>query len=281
MMKVPGLDNYAQTADQLKAFHGWLAETVAKHPGRLRAYAYTNPFGGDALLKQTAETVRQGGFVGLIVNTSVKGEYLDSDRADPFFAMAAELDVPILLHPPAEPVGSGSLTDWRLVEQVGRFCDVTVGLAALAFGGPMEKYPSLNFIGVTGGGAIALLPNRLDLAFRPPHWARKPEAAGGGGPPPGAAIQQYQNKITQPPSSHIKRLYVDTASFSGPGLQANVQVLGADHVLFGTDSPPLATPLQDAVDAVHNLSIPVEDRDKVLRGNALRLFKLDVTEAAS
>jgi hypothetical protein len=46
------------------------------------------------------------GFVGLMVNTSVRGEYLDSPRADDFFAMASELDVPILLHPPAEPVGS-------------------------------------------------------------------------------------------------------------------------------------------------------------------------------
>ena len=28
MVPVPGLDNYAQPLDQLKSFHGWLAETV-------------------------------------------------------------------------------------------------------------------------------------------------------------------------------------------------------------------------------------------------------------
>ena len=102
---MPGLDNYAQPLDQLKSFHEWLAETVAKHSPRLAAYAYTNPFGGDEMLDQTAQTVRDGGFVGLIVNTSVKGEYLDSERADPFFEMASELGVPVFLHPPAEPVG--------------------------------------------------------------------------------------------------------------------------------------------------------------------------------
>ena len=123
---------------------------------RLAAYAYTNPLGGDELLEQTAQTVRDGGFVGLIVNTSVKGEYLDSERADPFFEMASELGVPVFLHPPAEPVGSDSLADFRLVEQVGRFMDVTVGLAALVFAGRLEQYPDLDFIAATAGGAIAL-----------------------------------------------------------------------------------------------------------------------------
>src|SRR5438034_7257582 len=77
MSRVPGLDNYAQPLDQLKSFHEWLAETVVKHRPRLAAYAYTNPFGGDEMLAQTAAAVRELGFVGLIVNTSVRGEYLD------------------------------------------------------------------------------------------------------------------------------------------------------------------------------------------------------------
>ena len=50
MMKVPGLDNYEQTPEQLRGYHDWLAETVAKHAPHLKAYAYTNPFGGDAML---------------------------------------------------------------------------------------------------------------------------------------------------------------------------------------------------------------------------------------
>jgi len=119
MMRVPGLDNYAQPLDQLKSFHDWLAETVREYAPRLAAYAYVNPFGGPEMLEQTADTVRDGGFVGLIVNSSVKGEYLDSEGADPFFEMAAEVGKPIFLHPPAEPVGSDSLEDFRLVEQVG------------------------------------------------------------------------------------------------------------------------------------------------------------------
>ena len=135
MIRLDGHDNYAQTSDQLKAYNEWIAETVAAHREHLRAYAYTNPFGGERMLADAATTVRDGGFVGIIANTSVRGAYLDDERADDFFAMVDDLDVPVFLHPPAEPVGSASLRDFRLVEQIGRYCDATLGLAALIFGG--------------------------------------------------------------------------------------------------------------------------------------------------
>src|SRR5947209_1181451 len=108
MLKAPGVPFTERTPDQIKAFHEWLVETVAKHPGRLKAYAYANPFAEDKVLQDTARTVKDGGFVGLIINTSVRGEYLDAERSEPFFAMAAELGVPIFLHPPVEPVGGDS-----------------------------------------------------------------------------------------------------------------------------------------------------------------------------
>jgi len=295
MMKVPGLDNFAQSVDQIKAFNDFLAGTVAKHPDRLRAYAYTNPFGDDAMLREAERAVREDGFVGLIINTSVRGEYLDSEKADPFFALAAELDVPILLHPPAEPVGSQALRDYRLVEQVGRFSDVTVGLSALLFGGRLEQYPNLKLIGATAGGAISLSPGRLDMAYRPAHWNKRPEGAPGGppggpppggpagGPPPGAGavILQYENKITREPSAYLRQLHVDTATPSGATMMANLDVLGADHVLFGTDSPPLATPFQAAIDLVNRLPIPEDDKQKIFSGNARRLFKLDGTPSSA
>lgn len=296
MMPVPGLDNYAQPLDQLKSFHEWLAETVREHSPRLAAYAYVNPFGGSEMLEQTAETVRDGGFVGLIANTSVKGEYLDSEGADPFFEMAAEVGKPIFLHPPAEPVGSDSLEDFRLVEQVGRFVDVTVGLAAIVFGGRLEQYPDLQFIAATAGGAISLLAGRLDQAYAPRHYGGggPPKGNGGGSPgggggppgggsPPGGGgppIMRHENKITRNPSAFLANVYVDTANSSVPNHLANLDVMGADHLLFGTDSPPLATPLEDAIGLVEQLPLSAEEKQGVLEGNARRLFGLDGAEAA-
>ena len=125
------------------------------------------------------------------------GEYLDSPRADQFFAMAAELGKPIFLHPPAEPVGSDSIEDFRLVEQVGRFMDVTVGLATLVFAGRLEQYPDLEIIAATAGGAISLLAGRMDQAYQPRHWAGGGPPGGGGAPgggPPSGGPRRWSSR---------------------------------------------------------------------------------------
>ena len=263
MMRVPGLDNYAQPLDQLKSFHAWLAETVREHAGRLAAYVYTNPFGGSEMVEEAARTVREGGFVGLIVNSSVQGEYLDSERADEFFEMAAELGVPVFLHPGAEPVGSDSVRDFRLVEQVGRFFDVAVSLAALVIAGRLEQYPDLELVAATAGGGVALIHNRIDLAHR-----SRPPAEG-----------VVRAELARSPSDYLRNVYVDTASMNRQLQLANLEFMGPERMLFGTDSPPLATPLPEAIAMVDSLPISDEDRENVFAGNARRLFKLDAAAA--
>lgn len=260
MVPLPGLDNFDQPLDGLQRFHDWLAGKVAEHPAHLRAYVWTNPFGDDRLLEQTASTVRDGGFVGLIVNSSVRGEYLDSPRADGFFALAAELDLPILLHPPAVPAAGAGILDFRLVEQVGRVCDVTVSLATLAFSRRLVDHPHLKILGAMAGGAIALLPSRLDTA-------KQSGLAG-----PGAAEPAQGNTD---PETTVASFYVDTASYSAENLEANLRVLGPEQVLFGSDSPPAARPLAEAIELIERLPVPEEAKRRIYGENAMALFKLD------
>jgi predicted TIM-barrel fold metal-dependent hydrolase len=259
MVPVPGLDNYAQPLDQLKSFHDWLAQTVEEHHGRLAAYAYTNPFGGSELLEQTAATVREGGFVGLIVNTSVQGRYLDSEEADEFFEMAAELGVPVFLHPGAEPVGSESVRDFRLVEQVSRFFDVGVCLATLVVSGRLEQYPDLKLIAATAGGGVSLIANRLDAAQR-----GRPAAEG-----------VVRTELSGEPSSYLRNVYVDTANQNSASHLSNLELVGAERMLFGTDSPPLATPLETAISMVRDLPVPEAAQAAIFEGNARELFALN------
>ena len=203
--------------------------------------------------------MREGGFVGLIVNSSVQGRYLDDEGADDFFAMAAELDVPVLLHPGAEPVGSGNVRDFRLVEQVNRFFDVAVSLATLASSGRMEQYPGLKLIGATAGGGISTIFNRVDLAQ--------------GGRPPGEGV--VRAALTKPPSDYLRTVYVDTANQNPASHLANLELMGAERMMFGTDSPPLAIPLAKAVSLVQDLPVSESAKQDIFEGNARRLFRLD------
>lgn len=274
MMPVPGAPGDHQDPDDLRRFHAWLAETVSRHEGRLAAYAYADPFGGDQLLEIAASAVRGGGFAGLIVNSSVRGEYLDSPRAEPFFAMAAELGVPVLVHPPAKPVGHESFRDFKLVEQVARWNDVAAGLAAIVLGGWLERMPGLTIIGATAGGGLPLLVEKLDIAYRPAHWE-------GSGAPPGPPASRgpggapAYEPLPSPPSTYLERLYVDTATPSSTHLRAALEVFGADHLLFATDSPPMSVGLDQALQAIRDLPVDDRERDAILGGNAARVFRLD------
>jgi predicted TIM-barrel fold metal-dependent hydrolase len=250
MLPVPGIDNYAQSADSLAGFHDWVAETVRERPGRLAGYVYLNPLEGSAAVARAAELLALPEFVGLIVNSSVRGEFLNDSRSDEFFAMAADKGAPVLLHPPAVPVGAASMKAVGAIEHVVRPCDITMGVAAILLAGRLRDFPGLKLIAPNAGGALALLAEKLDMA-------------------------QRRDGVEGPPvSTQLRQIYVDTATPSVTALRAAAEVFGPDRMLFGTDSPPLATPLDAALGAVAALGLSEEDMAKVLRGNAEALFGL-------
>lgn len=272
MVPVPGLDNYAQPTSELEAFHEWVAELVRSHQAHLRGYVYVNPFGGDDELDRAAKRLAQPEFVGMIVSSSVRGEYLGSPAAGEFFALADQASCPVLVHPPAKPVGVAAMHGHLgLIEHVTRPCDVTSGVASIVFGGWLDKYPGLKIIAPNAGAALPLLPEKLDLAQQrtgPPA----PASAGG------AASAAAPLSDGAPASTLLRNIYVDTATPSAAGLAAAVEIFGAAHVLFGTDSPPLTTPLNSALAMIGRLDISQAERDAILGGNAVELFGL--SEAA-
>jgi len=251
MLPVPGNDNYAQSPDDLARFHEWVAETVRDKAGALTGYVYANPFSADDVTR-AAEWLRAKEFTGLIVNSSVRGEFLNDARTDDFFAMAEETGAPVLLHPPAVPVAADAMKRVGAIEHVVRPCDITMGVAAILLAGRLQRFPRLKLIAPNAGGALALLREKLDMA-------------------------QRRDNVDGPPiSEQLRSIHVDTATPSLPALKAALEVFGPDRLLFGTDSPPLATSLDAALAMVDALGL--SDVDKVLRHNAAALFGLTQQE---
>lgn len=273
MMPVPGLDNYDQPVDGLQRFHTWVGEQVRQRPDHLRAYVYVNPFAADATLDLAAEWLDEPEFVGIIANTSVRGRYLNDPAAESFFALAAQRRVPVLLHPPAEPVGSSALgAEPGLVEHVLRPCDITAGVAAVLAGGWFDRFPGLTLIAPNAGGALPLLAEKLALADQRAASGRPP---GGDGPPPRGDVPQRS-----PMAEALRRVHVDTATPSPLALSAAAQVFGPSHLLFGTDSPPLAAALPVATGMVDALGLTEHNHRAVMGGNAARLFAIQSLVAA-
>src|SRR5215471_14902421 len=120
-------------------FNEHAAELTAKYPKRLLGLACTMPFGNDAILKETEKAVRQYKLKGIMVGSSVSGEYLDSPRATPFFELVSDLNVPLFVHPPKFTIGNEKMEIFRLPEMLGRPFDTTLSLTRFIFTGGFEK----------------------------------------------------------------------------------------------------------------------------------------------
>jgi len=244
----------------VRRYNEFAAEMGARYPGRLLGLASAIPFEGDEFLRETERAIRELGLRGIMVNTSVAGEYFDSPRAIPFFELVTELDVPVVIHPPRVTIGAEKMEIFRLPEMVGRPFDTTLTLARFILMGGFERFPMLNLICGHMGGAISLLPGRLDFGYE----LRDDDTFGPWEP----------DVITAPPSEYISRLYVDSMGFHPPAVMCCVETVGADHVVMGSDFPPVHVPVARTVELVRNLPISATDRERILGRNAARLLNI-------
>ncbi len=244
--------------DVMRRYNDFAAEVTARYEGRLLGLASVEPFGGDEHLAELDRAIKELGLKGVMINSSVAGEYLDSARAEPFFEMVTALDVPVFMHPPRVTIGAERMDMFRLPEMVGRPFDSTLSLARFILMGGFERFPTLKLVGAHMGGAISLLPGRLDFGYE----LRGDDTFGPWTP----------DVLTVPPSEHIAKLYVDTMGFHPPAVMCCVGTVGVHHVVMGSDYPPIDVGLDRTVDLVKNLPLSLADRAAILGGNAANLL---------
>lgn len=254
-------ENLMPTLEAIKRYHDFVADVVARNPDHFCAMALAIPYKGDGFLYETERALKEYGFRAVLVNSSVAGECLDSPKVVPLFELACRMDVPVFVHPPDVTVGAERMDRYRLIEMVGRPWDTTLSAARLILTGIFEQLPHLKLVLAHVGGAITTLPGRLDFGYELRH-----DLSFGPWEP---------DLLKNPPSYYIKKLYVDTMGFHSPAVMCAIATLGADHVLMGSDLPPVHVPLSRTVELVKNLPISEQDKELVLGGNAARLLKLN------
>lgn len=244
----------------VQEFNEHAAELSAKYPKRLLGLACSVPFDNDKILQETERAIKQYKFKGIMINSSVNGEYLDSPRATPFFQLVSGLDVPLFVHPPKYTIGNEKMEIFRLPELLGRPFDTTMSLTRFIFTGGFEKFPNVKMVCAHVGGALPMLPGRYGFGYE----LRKDMSFGPWEP----------DVMTRPPASYMKQLYFDTVCYHPPAVQCAIDTIGVDQVVFGSDSPPVPLPLARAVDTVKQLKISEEDKQKIFGANAAKLLGL-------
>lgn len=256
--RLPKLD--LRELDKLKFFHEFAADIMSRYPGRIYCLADAVPYRGEEYLKETERAIRELGMVGVMVNSSVDGEYLDSPRAFPFYEMMCDLDVPVFVHPPGVTPGAEYMENFRLVEMIGRPMDTTLSMARVLYSGVLERFPNLKFVCSHLGGAITMLQGRMDYGYE----CREHPGFGEWGP----------ISALHPPGYYLQKLYLDTMNLHLPALKCGLETVGADHILLGTDYPPVQVPLRKHLDLIRQMTDNAEEQQKILGDNARKLLKI-------
>jgi aminocarboxymuconate-semialdehyde decarboxylase len=223
--------------------------------------ASTVPYGGDEFLREFERAIRKDGLKGAWIMSSLQGQYPDDDEAMPFFQLAQDLDVPVVIHPPSVGFGEERMRDYRLASSIGRPMDGALAIARLIVRGVFEKFPKLKLVGTHLGGGICEMIGRMDYAYRLQDEAY--------------FLGSYEPMlIKHPPSHYLKMMYLESTCYHPPGARCAIDTVGVDHFVFGTDSPPLFVLKREGVDLINKLGLSAEDKTKIYYENAKKLLKL-------
>ncbi len=255
-----------QPADEVfKGIQRWneySAEIAQKYPDRTLCFATSVPGGGDRFLKELERAVKEYGLRGVLINSSHQGHYPDADEARPFFELITDLDIPVMVHAPSSSWGEECMRDYRLISSVGRPADECLSLSRLIVRGVFEQFPTLKLVGCHLGGGICEVVGRLNYAYELQEEA--------------FFLGRYEPMlITKEPGEYLKMMYMDSAAYHWPAVMCAINTIGIDHMLFGSDAPPLAPLLPRAVKLVKELPISDTDKQAIFYDNAARLLKLD------
>jgi aminocarboxymuconate-semialdehyde decarboxylase len=193
-----------------------LAEWVGRMPDRFIALGTAPMVDGKEAAKELERCVTKLSFKGVQILTNVTGKELSDLDFAPFWAKAEQLGAVIAIHPNGF-TDAERLQRYYLNNLIGNPLETAIALHYLIFDGVLERHPNLKIFSVHGGG------------YAGAYWGRMDHAWG--------ARSDCNIALPKPPTSYLRKIYVDSVVFTAPQLRSLVETFGADHVMMGTDYP--------------------------------------------
>jgi len=227
------------------------ADLISLHPKRFKGFASIPMDAPDAALAELHRVIDDLKLNGVVLLSNIGGRPLTSPQYRPFFEEANRLGLCIFLHPML-PSNSESFQEYVLGPIIGFPFDTTLAVARMCYDGMFEDFKDIRWIVGHLGGAVPFLMERMDNGFRD--------------------FADCRQKIDKLPSVYLKQLYYDTVSFSEHSLMMVKNMVGADHMVMGSDYPHLLGSIDRAVTSIESLEISGSDKEKIFSGNALRIL---------
>ena len=246
-----------------------MAEMVARHPEKYIAAIANLPLNDvDVAMRETERAIKDLGFKGIQIYTSVLGKPLSSEEFMPLYEMMADYDLPIWIHPlrrpsvPDYPTEDGSR--YRIFAIYGWPYETTVAMTRLVLSGVFEKFPNIKFITHHCGGMVPYFADRM-LVFYESELDRQ-------------GIENFPG-LTKHPIEYFKMFYNDTALYGNTSaLMCGLEFSGEDRLLFASDMPydmeNGSIIIRRTIKGVEGMDVPESVKKKIYEGNARNLLKL-------
>ena len=301
--KLRFMDNHHITTSVISLANPWLdfldpadglhwADTVndelesicQKSSGRLYAFA-TLPLSAaphDVALHVRGMKSRPS-IKGIILGTTGLGSGLDDPDLDAVWAALEKERYLIFLHPhyglPKSVYGPRASDYGHVLPlALGFPMETTIAFTRMFLSGVFDHFPDLKILIAHAGGTVPFLAGRIDSCVQ--HERHLPENSITGIRGPTRSLSQVLEE----------NIWLDAVVYSSTSVDAAVELVGRERVLFGTDHPffPPLTPLKKGnveweswrtnMEAVTDRQ-PRSTIEMVLGQNAIELLGLDVSEA--
>jgi len=257
--------------DLARRINDEMAELVDRYPYRFAGGVAVLPTSNmDASLVEIDRAVNELKLRGILLRIPINGKPVDRPEFFPLYEKMCQLNLPIWFHPHKNPnvpdypdEKESKFIMWHLW---GLMVESTYSMTRLVLSGVLEKYPKLKIIIHHCGAMVPYFSERVVNHYHQSEMRNKTSFTVG---------------LTEPVEDYFRRFYTDTAIIGNtPALMCAYSFFGADHLLFGTDSPFDAQigdyGTRRTIQAVEQMAISEEERKKIFEGNARKLLRLPV-----
>lgn len=244
------------TLEAARVINDGTAALVQAHPARFSGMISIPPDGGAAMVDEI-HRARGLGLCAINISATHKDRYPDDAAFALLLQTAADLDLPVFVHPSFRGPVRASMQDWSLERSVGKPLDMSLAIARLAYSGRLGQLPRLRLVLGHLGGDFPLLRRRL--FFGPPGVVAAPQ-------------QDYE--------AMLQRVFFDTAPSvwqSATEVACAARLLGPGQLMLGSDYPMSSERLDVlgmAAGHVESAGLGNEEREKILGRTAMGVFRL-------
>ena len=236
--------------DTPRRINDQLAELAGKNPSRVYGLATVDAYAEEAGARELTRAVRELGLRGVFVASAKNDMFLDAPQARPTLAAAAALGVPVFAHPITDTQLRKRFASYgRLGNTLNRGTINAASLIALLESGTFDELPALRVVVTTLAiGGILLAGGLVEGRGRGMH--------------------------RDAPEISRRHVYIDTMGLHPVLIRSAVDLLGADHVIAGTDWPIFVEKSvpQRLQAALTSCGLDAAEQQMVAGGNTLKLL---------